>query len=51
VKFVDSPAVGAASTIAQNQLSERVPYDLYRIDTLRDLETLGRDDLLAPNCI
>jgi tRNA threonylcarbamoyladenosine biosynthesis protein TsaE len=25
--------------------------DLYRIDTPRDLETLGLDDLLAPNCI
>ncbi len=25
--------------------------DLYRIDTQRDLETLGVDDLLAPNCI
>jgi tRNA threonylcarbamoyladenosine biosynthesis protein TsaE len=25
--------------------------DLYRIDTLRDLETLGLDDLLASNCI
>jgi tRNA threonylcarbamoyladenosine biosynthesis protein TsaE len=25
--------------------------DLYRIDTLRELETLGLDDLLAPNCI
>jgi tRNA threonylcarbamoyladenosine biosynthesis protein TsaE len=25
--------------------------DLYRIDTLRDLETLGLDDLLAPNCV
>ncbi len=25
--------------------------DLYRIDTQRDLETLGLDDLLAPNCI
>jgi tRNA threonylcarbamoyladenosine biosynthesis protein TsaE len=25
--------------------------DLYRIDTERDLETLGLDDLLAPNCI
>jgi len=25
--------------------------DLYRIDTLRELETLGLDDLLAPDCI
>jgi tRNA threonylcarbamoyladenosine biosynthesis protein TsaE len=25
--------------------------DLYRIDTERDLETLGLDDLIAPNCI
>jgi len=25
--------------------------DLYRIDTERDLETLGLDDLFAPNCI
>jgi len=25
--------------------------DLYRIDSERDLETLGLDDLLAPNCI
>lgn len=25
--------------------------DLYRIETQRDLETLGLDDLLAPNCI
>ena len=25
--------------------------DLYRVDTQRDLETLGLDDLLAPNCI
>jgi len=25
--------------------------DLYRIDTQRDLETLGLGDLLAPNCI
>jgi tRNA threonylcarbamoyladenosine biosynthesis protein TsaE len=25
--------------------------DLYRIDTQRDLETLGLDDLIAPNCI
>src|SRR6202050_2078617 len=25
--------------------------DLYRIDTDRELETLGLDDLLAPNCI
>jgi len=25
--------------------------DLYRIETERDLETLGLDDLLAPNCI
>jgi tRNA threonylcarbamoyladenosine biosynthesis protein TsaE len=25
--------------------------DLYRIDTQRDLETLGLDDLLAPNCV
>jgi tRNA threonylcarbamoyladenosine biosynthesis protein TsaE len=25
--------------------------DLYRIDTLHELETLGIDDLLAPNCI
>ncbi len=25
--------------------------DLYRVDTQRDLETLGIDDLLAPNCI
>jgi len=25
--------------------------DLYRVDTARDLETLGLDDLLAPNCI
>ncbi len=25
--------------------------DLYRIDTERDLETIGLDDLLAPNCI
>ena len=25
--------------------------DLYRIDTPRDLETLGLDDLLAPSCI
>jgi tRNA threonylcarbamoyladenosine biosynthesis protein TsaE len=25
--------------------------DLYRIDTQRDLESLGLDDLLAPNCI
>jgi len=25
--------------------------DLYRIDTQRELETLGLDDLLAPNCI
>jgi tRNA threonylcarbamoyladenosine biosynthesis protein TsaE len=25
--------------------------DLYRIDTLRELETLGLDDLLAPSCI
>jgi len=25
--------------------------DLYRIDTHRELETLGLDDLLAPNCI
>jgi tRNA threonylcarbamoyladenosine biosynthesis protein TsaE len=25
--------------------------DLYRIDSQRDLETLGLDDLLAPNCI
>jgi tRNA threonylcarbamoyladenosine biosynthesis protein TsaE len=25
--------------------------DLYRIDTPRELETLGLDDLLAPNCI
>ena len=25
--------------------------DLYRIDTPRDLETLGLDDLLASNCI
>src|SRR5208283_4109016 len=25
--------------------------DLYRIDTQRDLDTLGLDDLLAPNCI
>jgi tRNA threonylcarbamoyladenosine biosynthesis protein TsaE len=25
--------------------------DLYRIDTARDLESLGLDDLLAPNCI
>ena len=25
--------------------------DLYRVDTQRELETLGLDDLLAPNCI
>jgi tRNA threonylcarbamoyladenosine biosynthesis protein TsaE len=25
--------------------------DLYRIDTERELETLGLDDMLAPNCI
>ena len=25
--------------------------DLYRVDTERELETLGLDDLLAPNCI
>lgn len=25
--------------------------DLYRIDTERDLESLGLDDLIAPNCI
>ena len=25
--------------------------DLYRIDTERELETLGLDDLLAPDCI
>ena len=25
--------------------------DLYRIDTERELETLGLDDLLGPNCI
>jgi tRNA threonylcarbamoyladenosine biosynthesis protein TsaE len=25
--------------------------DLYRVDTQRDLETLGLDDLFAPNCI
>jgi len=25
--------------------------DLYHVDTARDLETLGLDDLLAPNCI
>jgi tRNA threonylcarbamoyladenosine biosynthesis protein TsaE len=25
--------------------------DLYRIETERELETLGLDDLLAPNCI
>ena len=25
--------------------------DLYRIDTERELETLGLDDLRAPNCI
>jgi tRNA threonylcarbamoyladenosine biosynthesis protein TsaE len=25
--------------------------DLYRIDTERELETIGLDDLLAPNCI
>jgi tRNA threonylcarbamoyladenosine biosynthesis protein TsaE len=25
--------------------------DLYRIDTQRELDTLGLDDLLAPNCI
>src|SRR5271170_7690601 len=25
--------------------------DLYRVDTARELETLGLDDLLAPNCI
>jgi tRNA threonylcarbamoyladenosine biosynthesis protein TsaE len=25
--------------------------DLYRIDTARELETLGLDDLIAPNCI
>ena len=25
--------------------------DLYRIETQRDLETLGLDDLLAPNCV
>ncbi len=25
--------------------------DLYRIDTVRELETLGLDDLLAPHCI
>jgi tRNA threonylcarbamoyladenosine biosynthesis protein TsaE len=25
--------------------------DLYRIDTERELETLGLDDLVAPNCI
>jgi tRNA threonylcarbamoyladenosine biosynthesis protein TsaE len=25
--------------------------DLYRIDSRRELETLGLDDLLAPNCI
>jgi len=25
--------------------------DLYRVDTLRELETLGLGDLLAPNCI
>jgi tRNA threonylcarbamoyladenosine biosynthesis protein TsaE len=25
--------------------------DLYRIDTQRELETLGIEDLLAPNCI
>ncbi len=25
--------------------------DLYRIDTQRELETLGLDDLLAPDCI
>jgi tRNA threonylcarbamoyladenosine biosynthesis protein TsaE len=25
--------------------------DLYRIDTQRELETLGLDDLLSPNCI
>ena len=25
--------------------------DLYRVDTPRELETLGLDDLLAPNCI
>ena len=25
--------------------------DLYRIDTDRELETLGLDDLLAPNCV
>ena len=25
--------------------------DLYRIDTERELETLGLDDLIAPNCI
>ncbi len=25
--------------------------DLYRVDTQRDLETLGLDDLIAPNCI
>jgi tRNA threonylcarbamoyladenosine biosynthesis protein TsaE len=25
--------------------------DLYRVDTQREFETLGLDDLLAPNCI
>lgn len=25
--------------------------DLYRVDTPRELETLGLDDLLAPNCV
>jgi tRNA threonylcarbamoyladenosine biosynthesis protein TsaE len=25
--------------------------DLYRVDTQRELETLGLDDLFAPNCI
>ena len=39
------------STIARNHLSERAPNGLYRIDTLRNLETLSLDDLLAPNCI
>jgi tRNA threonylcarbamoyladenosine biosynthesis protein TsaE len=29
----------------------RYHIDLYRIDTQRDLETLGLDDLLAPNSI
>jgi len=43
--------VRPSSKIARNRLSEHTLNSLYRVDTLRDLKTMGLDGPLAPNCI